>query len=68
MVDSRYEAENTQDESGVSYCQKPISYEFPLGRILSKRLLLAKSRKNEASIRITRAIDQNAPNIFKSMS
>lgn len=45
MADSRSEAENILDEPGTAYCQKPINYELLLGRVISKRFPLAKTRK-----------------------
>lgn len=45
MADSRSEAENILDETGTAYCQKPINYEFLLGRVISKSFPLAKTKK-----------------------
>lgn len=57
MDNSRSEAKNIQNEPETTYCQKPASYEFLLGQVVSKRLLLAKDRKIRAPIRITTKMD-----------
>lgn len=53
MADSRSEAENILDEPGTTHCQKPVSYKFLLGWVISKRLHWPKTEELSTISKIT---------------